>query len=483
MPQLRFPVLLLLAAAAGAGGLRAEERNAWPGYVVRENPHGGAPDKTALGPFLFSHGTADGGKVGGFRPFYVRHVGREGDTIETTVLYPLFFYRRYGATYSWSVFDLINRSGRVAQAPPQVVAESGAPEHTFDIWPIYFSHQTSDPQTSYRALVPIYGDIRSFFGYSRISWTVFPLYVQTEKAGSTSTYYPWPIIRRERGREEGFAVWPLFGHFHRENGDDRRYWLWPFAWHNTRAPDPDAPPTRATLEKGVIPFYTHEEGPSGVDQAYFWPFFGYTDRTLPHPYHETRYFWPFLVQGHGEVHSTNRWGPFYTDSFKKGVESTWVLWPLWNRKTWVEGGLQHTNTRFFFFFGSAQEQRSVNRPNAAPAVKRHVFPLFSSWDNGAGRKQVEVLSPFEPLFTDNPEVRDAWSPLFALYRLDQRAPGDLRASLLWNAVTWERKAGQGLAEFHLGPLLGLRRRPDGSGWRLFWFDFPSNRTNLTAEAH
>jgi hypothetical protein len=478
----RLTALVVLAAAVGGAGARADEFNAWPVKVVRTDPSAPIPDRSGLGPFLFSHATAEGGRVGGFRPFYVRKEDAQGETVETTVLYPLFFYRRYGATDTWSVFDLINHTGRVRTASPQAVAETGPAEHNFDIWPIYFSHQTGDPQTSYRAVLPLYGDVRSFFGYGRIAWTAFPLYVRTEKAGSTTTYVPWPIVRREHGREEGFAVWPLFGRYENDRGDRRRYWLWPLAWHNTRTPDPEAPPTRATLEQGFIPFYTHEEGPSGVDQSYFWPFFGYTDRTLPHPYHETRYFWPFLVQGRGEVHSTHRWGPVYTHSFKQGVESTWILWPLWHRRTWADAGLQHTDTRFFFFFGSTQEQRSLARPAAAPAVKLHVFPLLSAWTNGAGRRQVEVLSPFEPLFSDNPEVRDAWSPLFALYRSDQRAPGDVRTSLLWNAVTWERKPGRGLAEFHLGPLFGMRRRTEGPGWHLFWFDFSPNRSNLAAQA-
>jgi len=478
----RIVLSLAFAAAAVVVPAAAEEFNAWPAYVAHTDSSGAPQDWSAAGPFLFSRTAPDGSRIGGVRPFYVRSRDPKGETVETTVLYPLFYYRRYGATYTWSVFDLINRSGRLEQAPPKELAEAPSSQHNFDIWPFYFSHQAADPDLTYHAVFPLYGDIRSFLGYGRLSWTIFPLYVRTEKAGSTTTYTPWPIVRQEKGVEHGFAVWPLFGQYESIQGDRRRYVLWPFYWNNSRPPDPAAPPSRATLEKGFIPFYTREESPSGVDQSYFWPFTGYTDRTLPHRYHETRYFWPFLVQGRGEVHSTNRWGPVYTHSFKEGVESTWVLWPLWNRKTWVEGELRHTTTRFFYFFGSSVEQRSVDRPAAPPADKLHLFPLYSGWDNGAGRKQAEVLSPFEPLFADNPEIRAAWSPLFAIYRFAQSTPGDEQSSLLWDAVTWRRQAGVGLAEFHLGPIFGMRRQPDGRGWRLFWFDFSSAHSKLSAQA-
>jgi hypothetical protein len=92
-------------------------------------------------------------------------------------------------------------------------------------------------------------------------------------------------------------------------------------------------------------------------------------------------------------------------------------------------------------------------------------------------------------FPGNEKIRHAWSPLFSLARFDQRAPGDERTSLLWDAVTYERQRGGERSEFHLGPLLSVARSPEGQrvaignglfgfrrsageGWRLFWLDFP-----------
>jgi len=78
---------------------------------------------------------------------------------------------------------------------------------------------------------------------------------------------------------------------------------------------------------------------------------------------------------------------------------------------------------------------------------------------------------FEVFFPDNPDVRETWSPLFSVYRFDRRPTGESRSELLWGALTWKSNPGEGLSEFHLGPLLGMRRQPSGQSWTILGFDF------------
>jgi hypothetical protein len=70
--------------------------------------------------------------------------------------------------------------------------------------------------------------------------------------------------------------------------------------------------------------------------------------------------------------------------------------------------------------------------------------------------------------------------------------------LLWDAVTWRRSPGR--REFHLGPLfsidtgqghgrialisgvIGLKRGGNNGSWRLYLFDFSSNRDKKAAGA-
>jgi len=482
------------AAVALACSLHAEETNAWPFKVEQ---HGATPAEsswTAAGPFLFDQPAREPGRISGFRPFYVKRTDADGATVETTVLYPLFYYRNYSDTYEWSVFKLLNRSGRA----PAADAASAGTYQTFDVWPFYFSRDNGNPATSYRALLPIYGTVKERLGYDRLSWVALPFYGQAEQKGWTTTATPWPFIRTTTGSETGFAFWPLFGWRDRPGEFHREYYLWPLVWNNTTQPDADAPAgTPASREIGVLPFYTRSSRADAVSENFLWPFFGDSDRAAPNRYHETRWFWPFFVQGHGTdangmTRDTNRWGPFYTHSNIKGVDKTWIAWPLWRQAHWTDGNIAQTKTQFLWLLYWSQEQRSLTNPAAASAVKTHMWPLLSAWDNGAGRRQFQLFSPIDPLFTDNPRMKAAWSPLFAIYRYEQTTPGDQRTSVLWNAVTWEKHTTDGQSAFHLGPLLGIesdrgkdrvslfggllgakRTAADGR-WRVFWLDFPQN---------
>jgi hypothetical protein len=478
MTLARLIAILGLAAAALAIRAEAYEDNYWPAYVAQKNP---GDDRTSswegAGPFLFSGPTPgpDAGTARGFRPFYVRIT--EGGSVRTDILYPLFFYRKYPDSYKWSVLNLINGEGIDAS-----VAKTGGPtDKHFDVWPFYFSHETKESVDTYHALLPIYGTIKYRLGFDRLSWVLFPLYVQTLKKGRTSTYVPWPFVKVVRGSENGFGLWPLFGATKGPGPVRHSFFLWPLGWDNVLEPKPSEPED-APLRKefGFIPFYTRETAQGFVSVNYGWPFFGYTDQTLPHRYVEKRYFWPFAVQGKGDDRLVDRWGPFYTHSNVDGADSTWVLWPLWHQKKWADDDIAQTKTQFYYFLYWSLYQRSVSRPWIAPAYKRHIWPLFSVWDNGAGSRQLQVLSPIEVFFPSNPDMREVWAPLFSVYRYDHRPTGETRTSLLWNAVTWRRNPTEGLVEFHLGPLFGMHKAPSGASLTILGFDFGGKQGEYSA---
>ena len=474
MTRARFSALLGLAAAAAAWPARADETNAWPLYVGRADAYRGLPSWSALGPLLYS-GPAPGpeaGHVSAFRPFYVERSDADGSAVD--VLYPLFFYRRYPDSYSWSVFQLVNHQGIYAG----VTKAGGATERRLDVWPFYFSHVSDDPESTYRALLPIHGTIKHQLGFDRLSFTLFPLYVETLRKGTHTTYAPFPFVRAESGAEEGFALWPLGGASRGPGVARHAFFLWPLVWNNTVAPPADAlAGTAPGTQVGVIPFYTRERSPASVSENYLWPFFGYTERTSPDRYSERRYFWPFLVQGRGDEATVSRFGPFYTHSDIKGTDSTWVGWPLWHRTEWVYGDLRQTRDQFFYFLYWSGEQRSISHRAAPAAFKRHVWPVVSVWDNGAGSRQVQVPSPIEVFFPDNPDMRETWARFFSLYRFERRPTGETRHSLLWDAVTWRRNAAAGIGEFHLGPLVGVLRAPSGERWSILGFDFGAKLNN------
>jgi hypothetical protein len=466
LKRLALTGLLVLAPLHGA------EDNVWPLYVRQEQPTGVA--EQAIGPLIFAQSGPDDRRFG-LRPVYSKSVAPGLE--ETTLLYPFFVWREQPDYRTFSFFQLINRR----------VDETGAgpADHRFDVWPFWFSRDAGDPATSYRALFPFAGTIKNRFGRDQITFAAFPLYARTEKAGRVVTHAPWPIVRAHNGDgHEGFEVWPLYGRVARAGDYTRQFWLWPLGYHSARnlsTPQPD-------VKLGLLPFYARDTGPGYINENYAWPFFGYSDRTEPYRYHETRWLWPFLVQGEGEERRVNRWAPFYTHSVIKGTDKTWLLWPLLRHQAWQADGLAQEKTQLLYFFYWSLEQRSPDRPTAPSAYRRHLWPLLSTWDNGAGHRQVQALSPFEVFFPGNDQIRRLWSPLFAVYRYERKPDASESHALLWRAVTWRRGAAE--REFNLGPiasfhatgserrltlgrgLVGLRRAADGR-WRAFAFDFSS----------
>ncbi|HEY1848434.1 MAG TPA: hypothetical protein VGG37_04475 [Opitutaceae bacterium] len=468
MTTVRLSVLLGLAALAAAPRAEAYEDNYWPAVVQQKDEAGQTLSWSGAGPFLFSRPSAgpEAGTEEGFRPFYAKITG--GGSVRYDFLYPLFFYRQYPDAYKWSVFELINGAGY----DEKVTRAGGPKDRHFDVWPFYFSHESDTREDTYHALFPVAGQIKYRLGFTRASWVLFPLFAQTEKRHTISTYTPWPIIRTARGESNGFDLWPLFGSTSGPGPARRFFALWPLIWNNVLEPKPNAPEgSPPGREFGFLPFYTRETGPGYLNENYVWPFFGHTERTLPARYSEQRYLWPFLVQGRGDGRYVNRWGPFFTHSNVKGEDSKWVLWPLWHQKRWVDGDTDQQKTQFFYFLYWSLYETSDSRPSAPPAYKRHVWPVASIWDNGAGSRQVQVPSPLEVFFPDNRDIRASWTPLFSLYRYDREPTGEVRQSLLWNAVTWRRFGADGLVEFHVGPLLGMRPEAGGRAWTILGFDF------------
>ena len=485
-------IALLGCLAALLTRAGAEEHNWWPVAVSQVNASGQVTSSEHFGPFMFRHVDKDParehtGITSGVRPFYVQTQEANGLTTEATMFYPIFVYRGYSDTYRWSIFNIINVAGPTSAATTATTGQA----KTFDLWPFWFSRETGSPETSYHALFPITGTVQGHFSRDEISWVLWPLYLHTEKNGLVTTSTPWPFIQTVTGTQRGFALWPLYGR--RSNaatGSHHSFFLWPLGWDHTIPPPEDSPAgTPPGRQFGFIPFYTVEQHEGFKNENYVWPFFGHTDRTVPYRYSETRYFWPFFVQGRGDNQMIDRWGPFYTHSIIKGLDKTWIMWPLVRQAKWEDSGVAQTRTQFLYLLYWSHRERSLTNPAAAPADRTHVWPLFSKWDNGAGKKQFQLFSPFDVLLPYSNEWRETWTPFFALYRFDQRNPEDRNWSVLWSLITWHHTYD--IQEFHLGPLFSNRSGPQSKrvafgnglfGWQRhpgdkaghwFWFDFPS----------
>ena len=499
------------------------ETNLWPFYVGRkapatpENPFAAAgPTQTwqAIGPLRFSTplGTKnrydDGSTLlQGIRPFYVEKRDAAGRLARVHILYPFFTWTRTPGGYRWDILNLVNHE----HAPARNPTAARPNENQFDIWPFYFSRQTGDPATSYRAVFPLYGNnVSGHLLQDRLDWFLFPLYFRRTLNDVQRTSYLWPIVTRTTGGGyNGFAIWPLFGTLRKEGAVNESYFLWPII-HNSIRTDTD---TGAVSKKfGVLPFYyredAHDPGAGRFERSKsYMLFWGYTRRTAPgNNLTEHRYLWPLWLRVRGDKIQRDRFAPFYTRSVIKdsGHAKTWVMWPLWNQEAWNDGTWQFTKKRLFFFLYHDITQKPLPWPGitpeqktklaaSSPARRANIWPLFSYWTDGHGHRQLQIPSPLEAILPDSEPMRQIYSPIFSLYRYEQAAPGHTRHSLLWNFITHRREPD--LREFHLGPLysgervglhkrraifcgvLGMQKTPE-KGWRPFAFKFKSLQRQL-----
>ena len=305
--------------------------------------------------------------------------------------------------------------------------------------------------------MPIYGEVAQRFNQDRLSWFLFPLYGRFEKGPVTTTTTPWPFIKTTKGEGyRGFEFWPLGGFREQSGVSTETFALWPLIYRQEKNLGSD----ETSLQAGVLPFYALDRKPGYQSETYLWPFFGYVDRTAPYQYHARHYLWPLWVQGRGDERYINRWAPFYSHSHIKDHEKTWLLWPLWRQASWSDAELRHEQRQLLYFLFHQTTQRDLVNPDLSPARKTHLWPLFSSWDNGAGQKQFQAFSPIEVFLPHQERTRRLWSPLFSVYRFNQSKPGETRRSLFWNAITFSRSEETDTKEFHLGPLLEYHHHSD-----------------------
>lgn len=235
--------------------------------------------------------------------------------------------------------------------------------------------------------------------------------------------------------------------------------------------------------RAYLPFYFRHTTKLFENKSYPWPFVGRTTSVFPR-YEEKRYFWPLFVQARGDNKTVNRWAPFYGHSIRKGVDKTWIMWPIYREQTWIERDLvmEKKQVLYIFYWNLTQERPgNVDGPRAR---KTHFWPFASYWNNGAGEAQFQFLSPLEPIFPFNHAIRSVYSPFFALYRFDKTDDDHIRINAGFNFFTYRRD--ETTTQTDLGPIVGwgksengshfevfkgflsYDRKESGTTWRLFW---------------
>ena len=356
---------------------------------------------------------------------FVRPIGASYETkerIENFFFYPFGWeYRQPDRRYASAIFSLV-----------QYDYHNGpTPYREGKVFPFVYFKKGVNKEADYAAVWPLGGTVKPFLGRDQISWFMWPLWVKTQNKGVVSRWMPWPFINWRKGDHCGFGFYPLGGHFYKKDEFDERYFLWPLGYHHNHW-------KQNTYKCGFLPFYTYEKSPNVKDLSIVWPFWGHRIENKPH-YEEHRLLWPLWVQGRGELRTVKRWAPFYTFSEIKNdsnYQKTWYAWPFFRFLSWTEHGVNIQQEQFLYFLFWHQEQFHAQTDEFLGS-KTHVWPLYSYWDDGHGHKQLQSLSPFEVFFPGNKVVRDVYTPLFTLFRYEEK-DGSIQQSCLFKLFQEKR---------------------------------------------
>lgn len=433
----------------------------------------------AMGPVLEEkHDYEAGTSMATFRPLWINYRQESTGSDYFYLLPPLFTYYHDNNMLRWEFYTFVQRriTGRGREDAIS----------TFMIFPFVFYHDVPGrPRDSFFGVMPLGGSVKDYFGFDRISWALFPLAAEFEDRGVIRYGFPWPFITWQEGDgAAGGGLWPIFTHYTKSGvrAYDSQYLFWPLIYRKVDQFDRERP----RVQEGFLPFYATVRSELVDDTTIFFPFFGWRDdREIS--YRETRWFWPFFVQGRGPGNYVNRWAPFYTHSIHGTTDKHWYMWPALRVKRWQEGELAVRRTNFFYFLYMDEVQRSMVNPNLPEARMTHVWPFFSQYDNGAGLVQAQLFSPFEVFYPNNRSVRDLYTPIFAFFRYQRsEETGVTTQSVLWNFIReecseertrltvgplLEHDVSEGRAKFSLLKGLFGHKREDGeSTFTLFWMD-------------
>lgn len=330
-------------------------------------------------------------------------------------------------------------------------------EHGKPSWHLYsfpatlFGDDSTDRKLA--GVFPIYGDWERVATYDRIKFVLFPLYMRTEREGGTYHHILWPFFsfgRNGKGEFDGH-VWPLFG-VTKPGFSERGFMAWPIAtWSKERLALPEEQQVKTWM---FWPFYGEQDAGTFHAWTTLWPFFGYSSDSRS-GYWAWDGPWPFVKlqrPGTSGQPKRTRFLPFYSRFEGDGLDSTWVLWPIYNQRheTYRDG--ERRGEMVFPFW---QEYVETDNERREVGSWMKLWPLFQRHE-AAGRSHLGVptLLPLWRL----PDIEEHYAWLWELYSRDT-APGRV-SERSWLGL-WRRESDAQETRTYVSGLWSRRKYRDG----------------------
>lgn len=418
-----FPILLLfLTSAPLFSALALDTINLGPLFYMEKDEETGEKKVDALGPFVSYEKKADESGYG-FRPIFYSFRDDRKDRTSFDFLYPLSTYRTFEEDTKFQALAYIFFYKSDLQ-------ENGYREREYTLFPFVFARHAEDPDRSFFAVFPVYGNMKNKYGKDRIKFFLFPLFLQTENYGVKNSNLIWPFIGYYSGNgAKGGRLWPIYGQ--KTVGDSLRdeFALWPIYMKRDREF------YGAQISSlAILPFYYGLDMPGRKQRTYGWPFFTYIDNTNRN-FKRYDMPWPFVTFSRGDV-NTNRIFPLFSVKKEEDFESGYALWPLYS---WRSHKLDDYEIKkraiAYFLYKDVQNIPRVEGGRDSRAI--NLWPLFTYRRLPDGTAYFNFISPLETFLQDNAPRERNWRPIWTLFRWDKDEEGNHVSSFLWNTFRTE----------------------------------------------
>jgi hypothetical protein len=408
------PIVAALSILLACGKGHAFELRAWPLLEVHSTET--ESSGRILGPILEWHRTASERSFA-LRPFF--ETSSVDASSRGSLLYPVASWQSTKDELDVRFLGLGSYSWRAAPLPDRPYTRQ------FRLFPILFYHSGPDIGSSL-SIVPLYADLKDFFGYEHVRMVLFPLYLNIEQPLYERTWLPFPFVSSVGGRSgEGLRVWPIYGHTVLGADYESRYVAWPFYIRGVDHPGRQD----ETVTRIFWPFFSSLDAPLLHSRSYGFllilPLYTHTMDLKGDT--ETQGFpwpaWTRQIDGKTGRRLSLRLTPFYQDSVTPTMESVFYLWPFYRRHTGLGplAGYERRDVLFFFY-------RDQTEPDGDGRLQTHALvPLWISRTPGDS----QTLTFLDGILPKNETLQRAYAPLYRLYGTDGR-----QSDLLWGMWTW-----------------------------------------------
>lgn len=414
-----------------------------------------------------------------FGPLFKRE--HNGQTVKTAIR-PFFFTTETPTDTRTEFFALASTESSATESETQIfhlfqkrsshIGREDEKNETM-LFPLYISGK-SEKYGEYTSVFPIYGNIYERFWRDEYHYTLFPIYGQTVKNGTTSTNILYPLFNFVSGeKESGFSFWPLYGQAEKEGVYKKRFALWPFYVNEESGLDTNNP----TKKLYLIPFYASTESPEKSSTYAPWPFFGVV-RDGSGKVIERDFFWPFWLIADGNDSSDHRYLPFYAESHKKETSSRWIMWPFYHQLGIDSAEFQQDKTTllYFLFHYSVETWPKLGKERTESSL----WPFYAWKHDEDGVRTLSMPAPVEPVIW-NDAIERIWSPFWRIFVTTWNDKGDSAGSFLWNLFWWESRGEE--QAWEVSPLVSYRSTKKSSGFKLlkglFGYESNNGKTSLT----